>query len=191
MVATSRHHGMPALGDAKDWLQGAVFNLWTSDPKHRNHQPNTTQLEYPPARPWPLLAICPAGTAPAWTGCGGRERGRAVGRVGLWEGGAAKALFAYAPEAVPTCPYPRTFLSRTAPATDLAVMEVAGCTLGTLARSGEGVVPLPLGGGGGVTSLLLLHIHHFVPTLCGPPSPRAVLLPRRCPGIVYALRGRS
>ena len=27
MVATSRHHGMPALPDSKDGLQGALFNL--------------------------------------------------------------------------------------------------------------------------------------------------------------------
>ena len=53
----------------------------------------------------------------------------AVGRVGLWEGGVAQALFADASEAVPANPTPNpyhpTFLSRCAPATDLAVMEVA------------------------------------------------------------------
>ena len=53
----------------------------------------------------------------------------AVGRVGLWEGGAAQALFADAPEAVPagppTCPFHHTFLSRSAPSSDLAVIEVA------------------------------------------------------------------
>ena len=52
-----------------------------------------------------------------------------VGRVGLWEGGAAQALFADAPEAVPagppTCPFHPTFLSRSAPSSDLAVMEIA------------------------------------------------------------------
>ena len=52
-----------------------------------------------------------------------------VGRVGLWEGGAAQALFANAPEAVPagppTCPLHPTFLSRSAPSSDLAVMEIA------------------------------------------------------------------
>ena len=51
-----------------------------------------------------------------------------VGRVGLWEGGAAQALFADAPEAVPaappTCPY-HPILSRSAPSSDLAVMEIA------------------------------------------------------------------
>ena len=48
-----------------------------------------------------------------------------VGRVGLWEVGAAQALFADAPEAAPagppTCPFHPTFLSRS----DLAVMEIA------------------------------------------------------------------
>ena len=51
-----------------------------------------------------------------------------VGRVGLWDGGAAHALFADAPEAIPagpsTCPFHPTFLSRSAPASDLAVIEV-------------------------------------------------------------------
>ena len=37
MVATSRRHGMPALPNAKDGLQGAFFNLRTPDPKHRHH----------------------------------------------------------------------------------------------------------------------------------------------------------
>ena len=58
-----------------------------------------------------------------WVGKG------AVGRVGLWEGGAAQALFADAPEALPagppTCPFHPTFLSRSAPSSDLAVMELA------------------------------------------------------------------
>ena len=48
MVATSRHHGMPALPDPKDGLQGALFILWTPDAKHRHHQPNTTHLDPPP-----------------------------------------------------------------------------------------------------------------------------------------------
>ena len=52
----------------------------------------------------------------------------AVGRVGLLEGDAAQALFADPPEAVPagppTCPFHPTFLSRSAPASDLAVIEV-------------------------------------------------------------------
>ena len=57
-----------------------------------------------------------------WVGKG------AVGRVGLWEGDAAQALFADPPESVPagppTCPFHPTFLSRSAPASDLAVIEV-------------------------------------------------------------------
>ena len=58
-----------------------------------------------------------------WVGKG------AVGRVGLWEGGATQALLADAPEAAPagppTCPFQPTFLCRSAPSPDLAVMEVA------------------------------------------------------------------
>ena len=37
MMATSRHHGMPALLDSKDGLQGALFHLWTPDPRHKHH----------------------------------------------------------------------------------------------------------------------------------------------------------
>ena len=81
MVATSHHHGMPALPNSKDGLQGALFNLWTPDAKHRHHQPNTTHLDPPPPlRPWPLLGICPARSA---------QRGLGVvgGEGGGWEGG--------------------------------------------------------------------------------------------------------
>ena len=49
--------------------------------------------------------------------------------MGLWEGDAAQAHFADVPEVAlsgpPTCPYHPTFLSRSAPADVLAVMEVA------------------------------------------------------------------
>ena len=52
-----------------------------------------------------------------------------VGRVGFWEGGAAQALFADALEAVSagpsTCPFHPTFLSRSAPSSNLGVMEIA------------------------------------------------------------------
>ena len=48
MVATSHHHGMLALPDSKDGLQGALFNLWTHDAKHRHHQPKTTHLDPSP-----------------------------------------------------------------------------------------------------------------------------------------------
>ena len=48
MVATSRHHGLPALPDTKDGLRGFFFNLWTPDPRHRHHQPNTTHLDPTP-----------------------------------------------------------------------------------------------------------------------------------------------
>ena len=45
MVATSRHHGSPALPDSKDGLQGALFKLSTPDRAHKHHQPNTTHLD--------------------------------------------------------------------------------------------------------------------------------------------------
>ena len=54
-----------------------------------------------------------------------------VGRVGLWEGGAAQALFTNAPDAVsagpPTFPFHPidTLLSSSAPTSDLAAMEIA------------------------------------------------------------------
>ena len=57
-----------------------------------------------------------------WVGKG------AVGRVGLLEGEAAQALFADPPQTLPagppTCPFHPTFISRSAPASDLAVIEV-------------------------------------------------------------------
>ena len=98
------------------------------DRGHRHHQPNTTHLDPPPPRrPWTLLGICPAGTSSAWTRCCGWGSGW-LGGWRLWEGGAAHALFADAPEAVPagppTCPFHPTFLSGPAPASDLAVIEV-------------------------------------------------------------------
>ena len=129
MVATSRHHGMTVLPDSKDRLQGALFNLWTPDGKHRHHQPNTTHLNPPLSNE--ALAVggsCPVGTCPTvhqvlWVGQ------RVVGRVGLWEGGAAQALFADTHEAVPAspCTYPfhPTFLCRSATSSNHAVMEVA------------------------------------------------------------------
>ena len=97
MVATSRHHGLPALPDSKDGLQGALFNLWTPDPRHKHHQANTTHLDATP----PKEALNVAGDLSSWdfssldqvlwVGKG------AVGRVGLWEGDAAEALFADPP----------------------------------------------------------------------------------------------
>ena len=57
-----------------------------------------------------------------WVGKG------AVGTMGLWEGEAAQALFADPPQTLPagppTCPFHPTFISRSAPASDLAVIEV-------------------------------------------------------------------
>ena len=132
MVATSRHHGMPALPGSKDRLQGDLFNLWAPDAKHRHHQPNTTHLN--PPRPLEALAVggdlssldCPSVDQVLWVG---KSSQALVGRVGLWEGGAAQALVADAPEAVlsgpPTCPLHATFLSRSTMSSDLAVMEIA------------------------------------------------------------------
>ena len=104
MVATSRHHGLPALPDSKDGLQGELFNLWTPDRAHKHHQPNTTHLD--PSPPNEALDIAgdlsswdfPSVDQVLWVGKG------AVGRVGLWEGDAAQALFADPPESVPVGP---------------------------------------------------------------------------------------
>ena len=104
MVATSRHHGLPALPDSKDGLQGALFNLWTPDPRHKHHQPDTTHLDTTP--PNEALDVagdlsswdCPSVDQVLWVGKG------AVGRVGLWEGEAAQALFADPPPDAPGRP---------------------------------------------------------------------------------------
>ena len=128
MVATSRHHGLPALPDSKDGLQGALFNLWTPDPRHKHHQAHTTHLDATP--PKEALEVAgdlsswdfPSVDQVLWEGKG------AVGTVGLWERDAAQALFADPAESVPagppTCPFHPTFLSRSAPASGLAVIEV-------------------------------------------------------------------
>ena len=127
-VATSCHHGLPALPDSKDGLQGALLHLWTPDRAHKHHQPNTTHLDPPPPKEALVVAgdlsswDFPSVDQELWVGKG------AVGRVGLLEGDAAQALFADPPESVPagppTCPFHPTFLSRSAPASDLAVIEV-------------------------------------------------------------------
>ena len=62
MVATSCHHGLPALPDSKDGLQGALFNLWTPDPRHKHHQANTTHLDATP----PKEALNVAGDLSSW-----------------------------------------------------------------------------------------------------------------------------
>ena len=128
MVATSRHHGLPALPDSKDGLQGTLFNLWTPNRAHRHHQPNTRHLD--PTPPNEALAVAgdlsswdlPSVDQVLWVGKG------AVGRLGFSDGDATQALFADTPESnpagPPTCPFHPTFLSRSAPAFDLAVIEV-------------------------------------------------------------------
>ena len=65
MVATSRHHGLPAHPDSKDGLQGALFNLWTPDPRHKHHQANTTHLDAIP----PKEALCTCGSLVAKWKC--------------------------------------------------------------------------------------------------------------------------
>ena len=102
--------------------------MWTSDRGHRHHQPNTTHLD--PTPPKETLDV--AGDLSSWDFPSVDQVFRvgkgAIGRAGLWEGDAAQAPFADPPEAVPagapTCPFPPTFLSRLAPASDLAVIEV-------------------------------------------------------------------
>ena len=134
MVATSRHHGLPALPDSKDGLQGALFHLTTPDPRHKHHQPNTTHLDpNPPRRPWRLRGICPAWSSPAWTRCCGWGRGR-LGGWGCGRGMLPRPSSPTPPirsrqAPPPSCPPPfppfhPTFLSRSAPASDLAVIEV-------------------------------------------------------------------
>ena len=83
VVATTRHHGVPSLPGARDGLQGALFNLWTPNAKHRHHEPNTTHLD--PTPPLESLAIagdlslrdCPSVDQVLWLGKG------ANGSVGL------------------------------------------------------------------------------------------------------------
>ena len=97
MAAISRRHGMPAPAGARDRLQGALFNLWTPDPKHRHHQPNTTHLDPTPRLDALDVASdltcwdCPNVDQVLWLGTG------AIGRVGLWDGDVALALFAHLP----------------------------------------------------------------------------------------------
>ena len=129
MVATNRRHELPAVPDSKDGLQGAFFSLVdprppAPPPPAQHHAPGPPP---PPRGPglWRGLSSWdfPGVDQALWVGKG------VVGRVGLWEGGAAPALFADAPEAIPdgppTCPFHPTFLSRSAPNSDLAVMEIA------------------------------------------------------------------
>ena len=56
MVATIRHHGMPALPGAREGLQGALFHFWTPDAKNLHHEPNHTHLD-PTSPPLESLAV--------------------------------------------------------------------------------------------------------------------------------------
>ena len=98
MVATSRHDGMPALLGAKDGLPGPFLTCGPRTPSTATTSP--TPPGWTPAPPLEALAVardlsswdCPSVDHVLWVGKG------AVGRVGLWEGDAAQALFADAPE---------------------------------------------------------------------------------------------
>ena len=97
MVATSRHHGLPALPDSKNGLHGALFNLWTPTPDTNTTRPTPHTWTPPPSKEALDVAgdlsswDCPSVDQVLWVGKG------AVGRVGLWEGEAAQALFADPP----------------------------------------------------------------------------------------------
>ena len=118
MLATSRHHGMPAPPGARDAMQGALFQLWTPNAKHRNHQPNTTELHPSP----PLESLAVVGDMSSWDDPSVGQvlwLGKwATRRVGLWEGDVADGMFADAPE-VPV------FLTRSALADARDVLGVA------------------------------------------------------------------
>ena len=128
MVATSRHHGLPALPDSKDGLQGALFNLWPPDGTLRQHQPNTTHLDPPP----PKKALDVAGDLSNWDFPSVDQVlwvGR--GRLGGWGCGRGMLPRPSSPTPPsrsrpppPTWPFHPTFLSRSAPASDLAVIVV-------------------------------------------------------------------
>ena len=121
------------------WAAGGSFSL--VDPRRRAPPPPAQHHPPGPRTPHEALAAagdfsswdCPSVDEVLWVGKG------AVGRVGVWEGGAAQALFGDAPEAgpagPPTCPCHPSFLSRPTPATDLTVMEVAEHSVLSFART--------------------------------------------------------
>ena len=129
MVATSRHHGLLALPDSTNGLRGPFLTCGPRTPGTATT--SRTPHTWTPPSPQEALAVAgdlsswdfPSEDQVLWVGKG------AVGRVGLWEGGATKALFADAPEAVPagppTCPFQPTFLPRCVPSSNLAVMDIA------------------------------------------------------------------
>ena len=122
MVAV-RHHGLTAVPDSKDGLQGALFDLWTPDPRHKHHEANTTHLDATPPKEaldlaWDLSSWeCPSVDQVLWVG---------KGRVGLWEGRLPRpsSPTPLRQSGPPTCPFHPTFISRSVPASDLAVIEV-------------------------------------------------------------------
>ena len=109
--------------------RGLFLTFGLPTPSTTTTSPNGTHLDPPPLGD----ALAVAGDLSSWDCLGVDQVLRVVkgvvGRVGLWEGGAAQPLFADAPEAVPagppSFPYHPILLSRSAPATDLAVIEIA------------------------------------------------------------------
>ena len=85
MVATSRHHGLPALPDSKDGLQGLFFTCGPPTPDTNTTSP-TPHTWTPPPPPKEALNVAgdlstwdfPSVDQVLWVGKG------AVGRVGLW-----------------------------------------------------------------------------------------------------------
>ena len=128
MVATSRHHGCLPSPTPRMGCRGLFLTCGPPTPDTNTTRP--TPHTWTPPPPKEALDVagdlsswdCPSVHQVLWVGKG------AVGRVGLWEGEAAQALFADPPQMVPagppTCPFHPTFISRSAPASDLAVIEV-------------------------------------------------------------------
>ena len=92
--------------------------MWTPDAQHCHHQPDTTHLDpTPPKEALDVVGDLSSGDFPTVDQLSRVGKG-AVWRVGLWDGAAPQALFADAPVSVlagpRTCPFHRTFLSRSA-----------------------------------------------------------------------------
>ena len=105
MVATGRHHGMPAPHTPRMGRRGLFLTCGPPTPSTTTTSPTPPTWTAPPP-PREALAVggdlsgwdCPSVDEVLWVGKG------AVGRVGLWEGCATQALFADAAEAVPPLP---------------------------------------------------------------------------------------
>ena len=65
MVATSRHHGIPALQAPGMGYKGPFLSCRAPMPSTATTNPTPpTLIPLPPMKPWPLLVTCPARTAP-------------------------------------------------------------------------------------------------------------------------------